>query len=53
MTAIVNPLDTLSKDTRPWYKVGHLIKLNYIVLSLVMFCKFQLTMPSTNRRIFC
>ncbi|VUC37060.1 unnamed protein product [Clonostachys rosea] len=37
MAAIVNPLDTLSKDTRPWYKVGHLRKLNYIVLSLVMF----------------
>jgi hypothetical protein len=29
----------LPDDTRPWYKKTHLFKLNFIIVSLVLFCK--------------
>lgn len=28
----------LPSDGKPWYKQKHLLKLNFIILSLVMFC---------------
>ena len=30
----------LPSDGLPWYKQGHLIRLNLIVISLVCLCKF-------------
>jgi hypothetical protein len=32
----------LPEDSRPWYKQTHLFKLNFIICSLVLFCKFLL-----------
>jgi hypothetical protein len=29
----------LPSDGKPWYKQGHLVKLNYTILSLVCLCK--------------
>jgi hypothetical protein len=30
----------LPKDSKPWYRKAHLLKLNFTILSLVLFCKF-------------
>lgn len=37
MTVALNPLAALPGDNTPWYKKSHLLKLNYMVLSLVLF----------------
>lgn len=29
----------LPSDGRPWYRRAHLLRLNFIILSLVLFCK--------------
>jgi hypothetical protein len=29
----------LPSDGKPWYKQGHLIRLNFIILSLVFLCE--------------
>jgi hypothetical protein len=29
----------LPSDGKPWYRQTHLLKLNFIILSLVLFCK--------------
>jgi hypothetical protein len=29
----------LPSDGKPWYKQPHLLRLNFIILSLVLFCK--------------
>jgi hypothetical protein len=34
-------LAVLPRDGIPWYKKGHMLKLHFCVLSLVMFCKFS------------
>lgn len=34
-------LAVLPSDGRPWYTKGHLLKLNFCILSLVLFCGFQ------------
>lgn len=39
MAATLNPLAALPADKAPWYKQAHLVKLNYIIISLVLFCK--------------
>ena len=31
----------LPQDSRPWYKQRHLLKLNFCIISLVMYCKYQ------------
>ena len=31
----------LPKDSRPWYKQRHLLRLNFCIISLVMYCKYQ------------
>jgi hypothetical protein len=33
-------LAVLPRDGIPWYKKGHMLKLHFCVLSLVMFCEF-------------
>jgi hypothetical protein len=35
-------LAVLPRDGIPWYKKGHMLKLHFCVLSLVMFCESQL-----------
>ena len=29
----------LPQDAQPWYKQSHLLKLNFCIISLVMYCK--------------
>jgi predicted KAP-like P-loop ATPase len=31
----------LPQDGKPWYKRGYLLKLNFIILSLVLYCKLS------------
>jgi hypothetical protein len=31
----------LPEDSEPWYKKAHLLKLNFVICSLVLFCKFS------------
>ena len=31
----------LPKDAGPWYSQRHLLKLNFCIFSLVMFCRFD------------
>ena len=31
----------LPQDSRPWYKQRHLLRLNFCIISLVMYCKYQ------------
>jgi hypothetical protein len=38
----------LPSDGKPWYKQGHLLRLNFIILSLVMFCKSCDNLSSHN-----
>ncbi len=35
-------VSVLPSDRKPWYRQAHLLKLNFFVLSLVMFCKLPL-----------
>lgn len=35
-------VSVLPTDRKPWYRQAHLLKLNFFVLSLVMFCKLPL-----------
>ena len=37
-------LAVLPRDGIPWYKKGHMLKLHFCVLSLVMFCEFFFTL---------
>ncbi|KAH7118328.1 sugar transporter [Dactylonectria macrodidyma] len=37
MARPVDNLNNLLVDEKPWYKYGHLVKLNYICISLVLF----------------
>jgi hypothetical protein len=30
----------LPDDPKPWYRQGHLLKLNFCILSLSLLCKF-------------
>lgn len=39
MSVLENPLAKLPSDHIPWYKHSYLVKLNYIIISLVLFCK--------------
>lgn len=34
----VEELAALPGDDKPWYKQSHLLKLNFITLSMVLFC---------------
>lgn len=34
----VEDLATVPGDDKPWYKQAHLLKLNFITLSMVLFC---------------
>jgi hypothetical protein len=42
-------LAVLPRDGIPWYKKGHMLKLHFCVLSLVMFCEFSLLSFSTRQ----
>jgi hypothetical protein len=37
--AIQHDQDKLPTDDVPWYTRRHLLKLNFIIMSLVLFCK--------------
>lgn len=37
----VEELAALPGDGKPWYKQAHLLKLNFITLSMVLFCMFS------------
>lgn len=38
----------LPDDSKPWYKKTHLLKLNFIICSLVLFCTSLLTLLSSR-----
>lgn len=46
MSKHANDLAELPDDGTPWYKQRHLIKLNFITLSMVLFCTWK---PNTLR----
>lgn len=41
MGSTVEELTALPGGDTPWYKQSHLRKLNFITLSMVLFCKFS------------
>lgn len=39
MTAHTVELANVPRDDKPWWKQSHLLRLNWHIISLVMFCK--------------